>query len=333
MKKLPKLLVAVAAGTMLPLTAVGAAAAAPDAPAVPAAFAAPAAPAEIKTAPYIDVMQESPTLPEVAEATGQKHFTLAFVLGSAAGCTPMWGGEAALDDQRIIGQIDELRAQGGDVIVATGGAMGPYLESVCGTSDELLNAYKSILDTTGSNHLDIDVEATIQHDVVNEALAKLQAERGTQVSYTLRVQSDETGLDPYSLQVLQSAADHGVDVLVNPMAMEFGSQKPWGEAVIAAAEATLGQMKQVWPDVDEAGLKAKLGVTPMIGRNFNGNEFTQEHAQQLVDWANENQIGLLSFWSAGRDNGGCPGGAVSPTCSSIEQQPYEFTKLLQGFGG
>jgi chitinase len=114
--------------------------------------------------------------------------------------------------------------------------------------------------------------------------------------------------------------------------MEFGSQKPWGDAVIAAAESTLRQMKEIWPDLSDADLKKKLGVTPMIGRNFNGNIFTQDHARQLLDWANANGIGLLSFWSAGRDNGGCPGGAVSPTCSSIEQQPFEFTTIFKGFG-
>ncbi|WP_406689863.1 chitinase [Saccharopolyspora sp. ID03-671] len=315
-----KIVTALVAGSMLPLAA--GSALAREAP----------APAEIKTAPYIDVMQEKPTLAEVAEATGQQHFTLAFVLGSAAGCTPMWGGERPVDDPAIKGQIDELRAQGGDVIVATGGAMGPYLESVCGSADELLNAYKAILDATGANHLDVDVEANIPQDLVNEALAKLQAERGTKVSYTLRVQADETGLDPYSVQVLQSAAAHGVDVLVNPMTMEFGSQKPWGDAVIAAAESTLRQMKEIWPDLSDADLRARLGVTPMIGRNFNGNIFTQDHARQLLDWANTNKIGLLSFWSAGRDNGDCPGGAVSPTCSSIEQQPFEFTTIFKGFG-
>ncbi|RRO16702.1 glycosyl hydrolase [Saccharopolyspora rhizosphaerae] len=290
------------------------------------------APPEITTAPYVDVMQDKPTLPEVAEATGQQHFTLAFVLGSAAGCTPMWGGERPVDDPAITGQIDALRAMGGDVIVATGGATGPYLESVCGTAGELLGAYKTILDATGANHLDVDVEATIPQDLVNEALATLQAERGTKVSYTLRVQADDTGLDPYSVQVLQSAAAHGVDVLVNPMTMEFGSQKPWGDAVIAAAESTLRQMADIWPDLSETDLRARLGVTPMIGRNFNGNVFTQDHARQLVDWAKANGTGLLAFWSAGRDNGDCPGGAVSPTCSSIEQQPFEFTTIFQGFG-
>src|SRR5262245_51948228 len=91
--------------------------------AVPAqAVANPAA------APYIDITMPSPSLVDVANATGQKVFTLAFVLADSTGCNPSWGGTIPLDDQRIIGDIRALEAMGGDVIVATGGAAGPYLE-------------------------------------------------------------------------------------------------------------------------------------------------------------------------------------------------------------
>jgi hypothetical protein len=226
-----------------------------------------------------------------------------------------------------------LKAAGGDVIVATGGAVGPYLEHVC-SQTALLAAYKRILDTVGSNHLDVDVEASIPQDMVNTVLAQLQRERGTSVSYTMRVQGDDFGMDPYSVQVLQSAAARGVNVAVNPMTMEFGSSRPnWGDAVIAAAESTLRQMKQIWPSKSDGELKRMLGVTPMIGRNFNGKIFTQAHARQLVNWATTNHIGLLAFWSVGRDNGGCPGGGVSATCSSISQSTFEFTSIFKGFRG
>lgn len=298
------------------------------------ALPAEAAVADPVAAPYIDITMPSPSLVDVANATGQKVFTLAFVLADSTGCNPSWGGTIPLDDQRIIDDIKALRAMGGDVIVATGGAAGPYLEYTCGSADALADAYREILDATGATHLDVDVEATIPQDTVNQALKQLQDERGTSISYTLRVQGDDYGLDPYSLQVLQSAAAAGVDVLVNPMTMEFGTSRPdWGDAVIAAAESVLGQMKTVWPAMSDADLRAHLGVTPMIGRNFNGKIFDQSDARQLVDWANSNQIGLLAFWSAGRDNGSCPGGGVSPTCSSIDQSDYEFTGIMRGFGG
>jgi chitinase len=285
-------------------------------------------------APYIDITMPQPSLVDVANATGQKVFTLAFVLADSTGCNPSWGGTIPLDDPRILNDIRALRAMGGEVIVATGGAAGPYLEYTCGSVDALAAAYRRILDVTGANQLDVDVEATIPQDTVNQALARVQAERGTAVSYTMRVLGDDYGMDPYSVQVLQSAAAHGVDVLVNPMTMEFGSSRPdWGDAVIAAAEASLGQLRQIWPGMSDADLRRHLGVTPMIGRNFNGKVFQLEDAHQLVAWANANHIGRLAFWSAGRDNGSCPGGGVSPTCSSIAQGDLEFTSIFHGFQG
>ncbi|MFI9597325.1 hypothetical protein [Nonomuraea sp. NPDC052265] len=42
---------------------------------------------------------------------------------------------------------------------------------------------------------------------------------------------------------------------------------------------------------------------------------------------------FVGFWSAARDNGGCPNGQVSPTCSGISQSSYEFTNIFKGFTG
>ncbi|MPZ85680.1 MAG: glycosyl hydrolase [Actinophytocola sp.] len=278
-------------------------------------------------APYIDVTMPSPSLVDVANATGHKVFTLAFALADSTGCNPSWGGTIPLNDSRIIDDIRALQAMGGEVVVATGGAAGPYLEYTCGSAEALAGAYREILDTVDTNHLDVDVEATIPQDMVNQALKQVQDERGTAVSYTMRVLGDDYGMDPYSVQVLRSAAAHGVDVLVNPMTMEFGTSRPsWGDAVIAAAESTLRQMREIWPN--DPNLTSRLGVTPMIGRNYNGKVFELAHARQLVDWARANQIGLLAFWSAGRDNGSCPGGGVSPTCSGISQGSFEFTSIF-----
>jgi chitinase len=115
--------------------------------------------------------------------------------------------------------------------------------------------------------------------------------------------------------------------------MDFGSSREWGDAVIAAANATLSQMATIWPNLTSAALHRMLGVTPMIGRNDTGPIFSIADGQKLVSWANSNHIGLLAFWSVGRDNGGCPGGGVSPTCSSISQSQYQFTSMFGGFTG
>ena len=287
--------------------------------------------------PYLDVTMPAPTMASVASATGQKHFTAAFVIGSAAGCVPTWGGSIPLTEARIRNDINAIKAQGGDVTIAFGGAVGPYLEHVCGTQAQLASAYKQVIDTLGITHLDIDIEATVNVDMMNKALRQVQQERpGTVVSFTLMVQGDDYGLTPQlGFDLLVNAKANGVNVgIVNPMTMEFGSSRPdWGDAVIAAANATLGQMAQIWPEKTDAQRRRMLGVTPMIGRNFNGRVFQLEDGTQLVNWANANDIGLLAFWSVGRDNGGCPGGGVSPTCSSIAQSSYQFTNIFKGFTG
>ncbi|ADD44043.1 chitinase [Stackebrandtia nassauensis] len=283
----------------------------------------------IKTAPYIDITRPSPTLPEVAAATGQKYFTLAFVLGSHAGCAPAWGGTIDLDEPSIINQINQLRGMGGDVIIASGGALGPYLEHSCGSATALYDAYVKVLNATGSNHLDVDVEASIPHSMVNQALKRLVDERGTTISYTLRVQGQDYGLDPYSVQILQDAKAKGLRPIVNPMLMNFGYSGDWGQAMISAAQAVIGQMNQIWTG---GGNAVYLGITPMIGRNDTGMTTTQSHARALLSWARSNSIAFIGFWSIGRDNGRCSGGGVRPDCSGISQSTYEFTNIFKGFG-
>jgi len=288
-------------------------------------------------APYFDLtLKDGPNLTYIAQQSNQKTFTLAFALGSFLGCEPMWGGQVAIDDAEILAPIKALQAQGGEFVIATGGAMGPYLEHLCGTVDDLANAYKKVLDVVGTTHLDIDVEAPINNDVVNQALAKVQRERpDTTVSYTLMIQGEDYGLTPsLGVDVLKSAVANGVNIdIVNAMTMEFGgTSSTWGETVIGAAESTLKQMKDIFPGKSDAQLKKMLGVTPMIGRNYNGRVLETSDARRVVQWANDNHIGLLAFWSSGRDNP-CPGQGVSPYCSSTTQETFEFTRIFQEFRG
>jgi hypothetical protein len=52
-----------------------------------------------------------------------------------------------------------------------------------------------------------------------------------------------------------------------------------------------------------------------------------------ITFAQTDHISRIGFWSAGRDNGGCPNGSVSPTCSGIGQSAYEFTDIFKAFTG
>jgi len=286
-----------------------------------------------RVSPYIDITMSTPSLVSVANATGQKNFTLAFALGSSLGCDPQWGGTVPLLDSRIINDVNALRSLGGGVTVASGGALGPYLENVCGSVDALYNAYVKTLDAVGSNSLDVDVEASIPTAMVNQALLRLQQQRGTHISYTMRIQGQDYGMDPFSVSILQDAAARGLNVVVNPMLMDFGYSGSWGDALVSAANEVLGQMKTIWPAKSDAEIKGLLGLTPMIGRNDTGSVTDQAAARQLLAYAQANHVASIGFWSAGRDNGGCPGGGAVATCSGIAQSLYEFTNIFKAYTG
>jgi hypothetical protein len=290
-----------------------------------------------KFAPYFDASLEGRTpLTQIASRTGQKDFHLAFAVGSHAGCVPTWGAQFDIDDPAVLTEIKAVQAQGGKMILATGGAMGPYLEHLCPSSEALANAYKVALDAVRTTHLDLDIEATVNLDLMNKAVAQLQRERPeVTVAFTLMVQGEDYGLTPGPLGVdlLKHAKSNGVRVdTVNAMAMEYPKISPdFGDSVINVGISVLGQMKEIWPEKTDAELRKMLGITPMLGRNFNSNKFEPAHGTKLVNWANTNEIGLLAFWSIERDKG-CEG-ALSPYCSGIPQEDLEFTKIFQGFTG
>ncbi|MDT4985964.1 MAG: chitinase [Micromonosporaceae bacterium] len=296
----------------------------------------PPAPGGKHAWPYIDITIPNPSMASVAAATGQRFFTTAFIIGSAAGCAPTWGGTIPLTDSRIVGDINAVKAQGGDVTVAFGGAVGPYLEHLCATQAALAAAYERVIDTLHITHIDVDVEAAVNIDLMTKALAQVQRERGVTVTFTLLLQADTFGLNPaLGTGVLTSAKANGLNVnTVNPMTMDYGLSVPdFGDSVILAAGSVLTQLAQIYPEKSDAQRKAMLGLTPMIGRNDTGPVFQIQDAQQVVSYANTNHIASVAFWSVGRDNGGCPGGGVSPTCSSIAQSTFQFTNIFKGFVG
>jgi hypothetical protein len=71
----------------------------------------------------------------------------------------------------------------------------------------------------------------------------------------------------------------------------------------------------------------------MIGQNDSPGEiFTQADAATVESHAASEGIALLSFWSEGRDNGGCPGQtSASSTCSGLSQNGGAFTQAFQAF--
>ena len=151
------------------------------------------------------------------------------------------------------------------------------------------------------------------------------------------------GLTANGIALMRSTIKAGAKIsIVNGMAMDYGdSAAPnpkgrMGYYAIKVAGSLKSQLRSLYPQLSTAKLWAMVGVTPMIGVNDTNSEiFTASDASQLVKFAASKQLGMLAFWSVGRDKE-CPGGAkayAEATCSSIAQSPFEFSKLFKRFAG
>lgn len=274
-------------------------------------------------------------LSDLSATSGIRYFTLAFIIGNADGsCQATWGGRTPLAQETALrAAIDELRAQGGDVVISFGGEAGKELALNCATSEALAAQYQAVIDKYNVQVLDMDIEGTAIKDPVsvnrrNAALAAIQAANpGIQVSYTLPV--NPNGLAPAGVALLSSAMAHNVKVaVVNLMTMDYGgSADPlqMGPYAISAVNGATAQML-------DNGIRARLGIIPMIGNNDVKPEvFTLTDAKLVADWAQANPVVVrMSMWSVSRDNG-CAQDAARGQCSGVPQQAYDFSKVLGTF--
>ena len=304
---------------------------APATPTAPGQAPAPTRPTRPAFAAYLDPSETVPNLGGLAEQVGLKHVVISFVLAKGNACDPAWYGTEPLDSMKA--DVDLFRAAGGSITVATGGAEGTYLENACATAADLAGAYAKILDVTGTNLLDVDIEHDVQIDKVIDALGQVQRARNTDISLTLPVDLD--GLGPGQLNLVKKAAATNVALTINIMDMDFEASGDWGTAMVRAAKTFLGQLRKVYPKATQAELYRMLGITMMIGRNDTAGVITQpDDAQTVLDFAKANGVGRLGIWSLGRDLGTCAQQVeAQPNCSGIAQQDYQFTRQLATFTG
>ena len=162
-----------------------------------------------------------------------------------------------------------------------------------------------------------------------EALARLREQRGTDVTFTLQVESAEHGLAGRGGRRAFTAAEAGgLDVSVNAMVMNFPDPGNWAAAMTSAGDRIAAQIVAVRPDLDAAAARRLLGLTFMIGRNDTGPVTTLDDATALAQYAADGGAGSFAFWSVGRDNGDCPDGTLQSTCSGIAQDRYAFARAV-----
>ncbi len=300
--------------------------------AVAAANPGPGFPAHY-AAPYAEMWLAPTAMVTAMNATGNKYYTLAFVISDGT-CNATFNGDIAITDSGWNSAVNSVRAAGGDVIASFGGASGTELAQACTTVSTLQAQYKRVIDQLNLTRIDLDIEGaplddTAANDRRNQALANLQSQyaasgKTLSVDYTLPVLP--SGLLSDSMSLLNNAKSHNLNVnLVNIMTMDYGSAMDMGQAAINAANALHGQLGSIWTTKTSAQLWAMEGNTPMVGVNDTTSEvFTTGNASTLESFAATNGIQELSFWSLGRDN---------QSSSGTPQSTYQFTSIFKGITG
>jgi len=116
--------------------------------------------------------------------------------------------------------------------------------------------------------------------------------------------------------------------------MNFKTGGNWGQAMVDAAQASLDQLRKVYPNASEAVQNRTLSITVMIGRNDVGVITQPDDAQKVIDFAKSRGVGRLGFWALARDNGSCAKKVkAQPNCSGIAQKDWQFTQQFASYTG
>ncbi|KAJ3035635.1 hypothetical protein HK097_004156 [Rhizophlyctis rosea] len=288
-------------------------------------------------APYCDILLW-PTLniTTVAQQTGVKYYTLAFLISDAAG-NPAWGGMTPLEQGFYGEYINGIRRMGGDVIISFGGLNGEEIATTNTDVTVLQSKYEAVIQKYNVTAVDYDIEGhglidTPSIDRRNKAIAGFQKKYPKiRVSYTLPVLP--TGLTASGVSVLQSAKRNGARIdVVNIMTMDYGGGVApqggtmMGSYAISAAQATYKQSTTAL-----GSTTVKIGVTPMIGQNdVAGEIFRLVDSVQVTNWALTTPwMSTLAMWSINRDI--AKTGLPLYASSQITQKDYDFAKNFVKF--
>lgn len=316
----------------------------------------PLAPA--RAVPYVDTTLTPLHQFQDPAANPSRTVALGFVVAAPdAPCTPSWGGYYTLDQAAQALELDrriaQLRSAGGDLMVSLGGQAGTELAQGCTDDARLVAAYRAVVDRYQVGTVDLDIEGAALSDDAGltrraTAVAALQAERaaaGTPLGVWLTLPVAPSGLTADGVDAVRTMLAEGVELAgVNVMTMDYGTSGPGADMLdlaTSALRATSDQVRQAYRargvELTDAQVWARIGATPMIGQNdVDGEVFTLDDARGLAAFAREHGLGRVSFWSVNRD---APCGATfsgvvvhSNTCSGVDQEPMEFSRLLSDLG-
>lgn len=238
-------------------------------------------------------------------------------------------------------------AAGGRLLISFGGADGIYAEIACKDDNQLFNLMEKLMFDSNTRRFDFDIEGYQLKNVEGTArrarvLARLQAKYpDLYVSFSLP--GWLLGFNPDSINLLNTTVAAGVRIdMVNVMTMTFGadnvrtmvSPSTLGEASLMTFRAAANQMTAIFRNKTQGQLYAMMGITPMIGKNEDGTTFTTNDAQTVANFARQNGVGLISYWSFQRDRSQATNGSTNlGSFSGVAQSDFQFYNIFKSSGG
>ncbi|MBK7821980.1 MAG: glycosyl hydrolase family 18 [Tessaracoccus sp.] len=308
-------------------------------------------------AAYVDATA-TPAYPfEAPAAATDGNVVLSFIVAAGPGrCEASWGGYYSPDEAQekldLDRRIARLRQSNGEVVLSLGGQANSELALECDTVDELSAEYARVVERYQPAAMDLDIEGPALADVASrtrraQAVADLQASLDHHLPVWLTLPVGPDGLTPDGVATVQAFLEAGVRLDgVNIMTMNFANAEAATDqsaVAIASLRATHRQLVALYADRGKAigSMTAwrMIGATPMIGQNdVTAEVFTLDDARRLRAFAEENQLGRLSMWSANRDASCAPAyvdlSVVSDSCSGVNQGEELFATILgTGFDG
>ncbi len=282
---------------------------------------------------------------QAIRTAGTRYYELGSITTKAGQCQARWGGVNPLSYMQ--GDIANLRAIGGDVILNFGGYAGgnpndpavdpqqqEELALACPTVSSLQAQYQSAITAYRTTHVAFAIEGDALSNskyaasisLRNQAIVGLKSGvPGTRLCVEFTLTGTTTGLTDQGEVLLEDAIDRGVNIcVVNVLAMNYGSASPvnqpgvMGQYAVNAAKETFNQLKFLFPRKSDSQVWSMMGVTIMNGVNNSSGEggreiFSLEDVQTVLQFAMRNRIRELSMWELHRDQSAPSGNIIVPT--------------------
>ncbi|MGW2090900.1 ricin-type beta-trefoil lectin domain protein [Promicromonospora sukumoe] len=275
-------------------------------------------PAKMPGAPYLYLgWGNPPSATSVMSQTGVRAFTMAFIL-SSGGCNPAWDGSRPLTGGVDQQTINAIKAAGGQVQISFGGWSGNKLGPNCSTPAAYAGAVQQVINAHQPNVVDFDIENsdefenyTVQDRILQGLIIVKQNNPNVKIAVTIG--TGRSGPEGAGTRLINRAAQLGVPIdNYTIMPFNFGSSNI-AQDTINASEGLKNQLKSAngWTD---AQAYAHMGISGMNGSSDQGEITTTAAWTQIRDYARNNGLTRLAFWSVNRDQPG-----------------FEFTRITAGF--